>query len=139
MIQCHWNNSNTFEHYGSGDFDMLGWEALEAKTLPLFPFAGLDAHAMRKHLLNAMPEELFSVASEVPITIDTMRHVLANRTAAPFSDLDEIVLQLAREKEIGMLSPEGQVRARTLRRLRPTDRLAFPRQYFLPGTSRRRP
>ena len=28
MIQCHWNNFNTFEHYGSGDFDMLGWEGI---------------------------------------------------------------------------------------------------------------
>ena len=43
---------------------------------------------MRKQLLNSMPRELFSLASEVPITVDTMRHMLANRTAAPFSDLD---------------------------------------------------
>ena len=138
MIQCHWNNSNTFEHYGSGDFDMLGWEALESKTLPLFHFAGLDAQAMRNQLLNAMPEELFSLASEAPITVDTMRHMVANRTAARFLDLDEIILQLSREKEIEILSPDGKVRSRTLKRLRPTDRIAFPRQLLLPGTSRRR-
>ena len=36
MIQCHWNSSNTFEHYGSGDFDMLGWDALHAGEVPLF-------------------------------------------------------------------------------------------------------
>ena len=138
MIQCHWNNSNTFEHYGSGDFDMLGWEALESKTLPLFHFAGLDAQAMHEQLLNTMPEELFSLASEAPITVDTMRHMVANRTAARFLDLDEIILQLSREKEIEILSPDGKVRSRTLKRLRPTDRIAFPRQLLLPGTSRRR-
>ena len=138
MIQCHWNNFNTFEHYGSGDFDMLGWEALESKTLPLFHFGGLDAAAMRKQLLNSMPEELFSLASEAPITIDAMRHMLANRTAARFSDLDETVLRLSREKEIEILSPEGKVRSRTLKRISPTDRIAFPRQPLLPGTSRRR-
>ena len=82
MIQCHWNNFNTFEHYGSGDFDMLGWEALESKTLPLFHFGGLDAEEMRKQLLNSMPNELFSWRPKKPVTIDTMRHTLANRTAA---------------------------------------------------------
>ena len=138
MIQCHWNNFNTFEHYGSGDFNMLGWEALESKTLPLFHFGGLDAEEMHTQLLNSMPGKLFSLASEAPITIDTMRHMLANETAAPFSDLNEILLQLSREKEIEILSPEGKVRSRTLKRLRPTDRIAFPRQLLLPGTSRRR-
>ncbi len=138
MIRCHWNNFNTFEHYGSGDFDMLGWEALESKTLPLFHFGGLDAEEMRKQLLNSMPGELFSLASEAPITIDTMRHMLANRTAAPFSDLDEIILQLHREGEIEILSPEGKVRSRALKRLRPTDRIAFPGTPFFPGFSRRR-
>ena len=138
MIQRHWGISNTFEHYGSGGFDMLGWEALESKTLPLFHFGGLDAAAMHEQLLNSMPGELFSLASEVPITVDTMRHMLANRTAAPFSTLDEVLLQLVREREMDLLSPEGKVRSRALKRISPTDRIAFPRQYLLPGTSRRR-
>ena len=138
MIQCHWNNFNTFEHYGSGDFDMLGWEALESKTLPLFHFGGLDAEEMRRQLLNSMPEELFSLASEEPVTIDTMRHMFANRTAARFSDLDEIVLQLSREREIEILRPDGKARSRALKQLRPTDRIAFSRQLLLLGTSRRR-
>ena len=84
-----------------------------------------------------MPNELFSLASEEPVTIDTMRHMFANRTAARFSDLDQIVLQLSREKEIEILSPDGKTRSRALKRLRPTDRIAFSRQLLLPGTSRR--
>ena len=138
MIQCHWSNFNTFEHYGSGDFDMLGWEALESKTLPLFHFGGLDAEEMRRQLLNSMPEELFSLASEAPPTIDTMRHMFANRTAARFSDLDSVVLELFREREMEILRPDGKARSRALKQLRPTDRIAFPRQLLLPGTSRRR-
>ena len=112
----------------------------EPKTLPLFHFGGLDAAVMHKQLLNSMPGELFSLASEVPITIDTMRHMLANRTAAPFSTLDEILLQLFREREIDILSPEGKVRSRALKRISPTDRIAFPATPFFPvgGFSRRR-
>ena len=138
MIQCHWNNYNKFEHYGPGGFDMLGWDALNSETLPLFHFEKLDAEAMRRQLLNSMPDELFSLASEEPVTIDTMRHMFANRTAARFSDLDSVVLELFREREIEILSPDGKARSRTLKRLRPTDRIAFSRQLLLPGTSRRR-
>jgi len=42
---------------------------------------------------------LFILASETPVTVDTVRHTLANRTAARFSDLDHVILQLAEEKE----------------------------------------
>ena len=138
MIQCHWNNYNKFEHYGPGGFDMLGWDALNSETLPLFHFEELDAEAMRRQLLNSMPNELFSLASEEPVTIDTMRHMFANRTAARFSDLDSVVLELFREREIEILRPDGTVRSRALRRVSATDRITFPTQLLLPGTSRRR-
>ena len=138
MIQCHWNNYNKFEHYGPGGFDMLGWDALNSETLPLFRFEEMDAESMRRQLLNSMPNELFSLASEEPVTIDTMRHMFANRTAARFSDLDSVVLELFREREIDILRPDGTVRSRALRRVSSTDRIAFPQQLLLPGTSRRR-
>ena len=68
MIQCHWDSFNTFEHYGSGDFNMLGWDALNTGTLPLFNFEDLEAKQMREQLLNSMPEELHALAAENPIT-----------------------------------------------------------------------
>lgn len=138
MIQCHWNNYNKFEHYGPGGFDMLGWDALNSATLPLFHFEDLDAETMRKQLLNSMPNELFSLTSEGPVTIDAMRHMFANRTAARYSDLDRVVLDLNREGEIEILNSEGKRRSRILKRLRPTDRIAFPQTPLLPGISRRR-
>ena len=138
MIQRHWEISNTFEHYGPGDFGMLGWEGLYSKTLPLFHFTGLDAKQMRAKLLNSLPEKLFGLASENPITVDTMRHMLANKTAARFSDLDETVLQLFRERELRILDPNGKVRSHSLRHLRSSDQIALPDTLLLPGFSRRR-
>ena len=138
MIQCHWNNYNKFEHYGPGGFDMLGWDALNSATLPLFHFEELDAETMRRQLLNSMPNELFSLTSEGPVTIDAMRHMFANRTAARYSDLEMVLLELNREGEIEILNSEGKRRSRILKRLRPTDRIAFPRTPLLPGISRRR-
>ena len=136
MIQCHWNNFNTFEHYGSGDFNMLGWDALNTRTLPLFNFEELDAEQMREQLLNSMPEELYALASEEPITVDSMRHMLANKTAARFSDLDQIVIRLAQEREFDILNANGGTRSRNLGRLNPTDRIAVPTMRLLPGFSR---
>ena len=139
MIQRHWNLQNTFEHYGSGDFDMLGWDALKiSETLPLFSFADIDSRQMHEQLLNSMPRELFGLASESPVSVDVVRHMLANRTAARFTDLDEVFLTLAREKEIEIRTPDGKVRSPSLRRLQPDDRIAFPDTLLLPGISRLR-
>ena len=137
MIQCHWNSFNTFEHYGSGDFDMLGWDALNTGTLPLFHFEKLEAEQMREQLLESMPMELHALAAEEPITVDTMRHMLANKTAARFSDLDEVVLRLGREREIDILGPGGKERTRALTQLRSTDLIAVPRMLLFPGIARR--
>ena len=74
--------------------------------------------------------------SENPITVDVMHHMFANRTAARFSDLDEIVLRLFKEKEFDILGPDGKKRSRNLKRLRPTDRIAPSEILLLPGLSR---
>lgn len=138
MIQCHWDHRNTFEHYGPGDFGMLGWEALESKTVPLFRFSGIDAKHMKSGLLESLPNELARLASDQPVTVDAVRHTLSNKTPARFLDLDEIILDLFREKEFDLLNPDGKVRSRTLRHIRPTDRIALPSMFLLPGLSRRR-
>ena len=133
MIQCHWASSNTFEHYGSGDFKMLGWDALNPGSLPLFSFRDMDADQMRTQLLESLPAELYALTAERPVTVDAMHHMFANRTAAPFSDLDRIVLELGRGREIEILDADGRSRSRSIRRLRPTDQIAFPSQPLLPG------
>ena len=140
MIQRHWDVQNTFEHYGPGDFGMLGWDALQSGALPLFHFEGLEARQMREQLLDPMARELFGLASESPITVDVMRHLLANRTAARFTDLDEVVLRLRQEREIEIRDAGGKVRSRTLTRLQPDDRIAVPGTLLLPmpGVSRLR-
>ena len=67
--------------------------------------------------------------------MDAMHHMFANRTAAPFSDLDRIVLELGRGREIEILDADGRSRSRSIRRLRPTDQIAFPSQPLLPRAS----
>ena len=139
MIQRHWEIQNTFEHYGPGDFGMLGWDALrDSRTLPLFHFEELEAKQMLEQLLDSMPRKLFSLASESPVTVDAMRRTFANETAARFSDLDKVILQLASEGEIEVLTHDGKVRSSSLTRLQPTDRIAFPATLLLPGISRLR-
>ena len=138
MIRLHWDIQNRFEHYGSGDFGMLGWDALrDSSSLSLFQFGDLDQTQMRKQLLNSLPRKLFSLVSEEPVTVDAMRHIFANQTAARFSDLEEIILQLAREKEFQILDPEGKARSRSLKRLKPTDRIGLPPTLLFPEFSRR--
>ena len=113
---------------------MLGWDTLKRKeTLSLFQFGELEAQQIHKQLLNSMPRELFALASEDPISVSAMRHMLANCTAARFTDLDRVILQLAREKEIEIRASDGKVRSRSLRRLAPSDLIALPETLLFPG------
>ncbi len=133
MINCHWNSSNKFEHYGSGGFDMLGWDALlSGETLPLFNFTELDRDALKQELLGSMPQELNALISDGPVTVDAMHHMLANRTAGRFSDLDEAVLELIKDGEFDILSSDGRQRSRGLRHLRSTDRISRTRSPMFP-------
>ena len=53
MIQRHWESQNTFQHYGPGDFGMLGWDALkDPNALPLFQFGELDEQQMLTGVLS---------------------------------------------------------------------------------------
>lgn len=138
MVQCHWDSQNTFEHYGPGSFGMLGWDGLrDGNTLPLFRFDELEGKQMHGQLLDSMPARLYSLASEQPVTVDAIRRRFANETAARFSDLDKVVLELSRQKEFDILGTNGKKRRRNLQRLDPTDRIAVPKKPLLPGISRR--
>lgn len=138
MIQQHWKNRNTFEHYGNGDIGMLGWDALRSDAPPLFHFETLDTPRLRDQLLKSMPNELYSLASEGPVSIDTIRHILANSTAARFSDLDAVVLELFREREFDIVTHEGKLRSRALTQIKADDLIALPHTPLLPTLSRRR-
>ena len=132
MIQCHWDNFNTFEHYGSGDLDMLGWDSLRSEdTLRLFHFNEMEAADLRARLLKTMPDELLALASEEPITVDAVRHTLANATAARFSDLDSVIAELYRGKQIEIIGANNRARSPKLRNLNPHDRIVMPRQLRL--------
>ena len=134
MIQCHWNSFNTFEHYGPGDLDMLGWDALTTGTIPMFNFSELDAEQMRKQLLGSLLPELqkFTI-SEGHVSIDSIRHRLANRTAARYSDLDAVILYLARLGELEVLNKDGRPRSKSLTRLTSSDLVTAPRKPMFPG------
>jgi len=139
MLQQHWDAQNIFEHYGPGDFGMLGWDALKDPDGPaLFRFGDLDQQQMRKGLLESVPRKLFGLISERSVSIETLQHMLANETAARFSDMDEIIVKLMQEKEFDILNKEGKIRSRSIRRLSQTDRVSLPRRPMLPGISRRK-
>lgn len=84
-----------------------------------------------------MPEKLYSLASKGPVIVDAFRHAFANETAARFSDLDKVVLELSGQKEFEILDANGKKRRNNLQRLDPTDRIALPKKPLLPGISRR--
>lgn len=137
MMQCHWDINNTFEHYGPGDFGMLGWDTFrEPSSLPLFNFGELDAEHMVRGLLDTLAQEIHGLAQDGLVSVETIRHRLANRTAARFTDLDQVILQLFQEKEFAILTPDGNERLRVLKRLGPKDVISLRTTPLLPSLSR---
>ena len=136
MVQCHWNNFNTFEHYGSGGLDMMGWDALKSGLLPLFGFDRYDADLLHQQLLDTIPEELALYDFSTPLSVERFRAAVANRTAARFSDLDKALSTLASAGEFDILTENGKLRQRGLSRLSPSDLITLPSRPMFPGWSK---
>ena len=136
MVQCHWNNFNTFEHYGSGGLDMMGWDPLKSGLLPLFGFDQYDADLLHQQLLETIPEELALLDFSTPLPVERFRAAVANRTAARFSDLDKALSTLASAGEFDILTENGKLRQRGLSRLSPSDLIALPSRPMFPGWSK---
>ena len=91
---------------------------------------------MVQGLLDTMAQEIHGLAQDGLVSVETIRHRLANRTAARFSDLDQVILQLFQEKEFAILTPDGNERLRVLKRLRPKDVISLRTTPLLPSMSR---
>ena len=136
MVQCHWSNFNTFEHYGSGGLDMMGWDPLKSGLLPLFGFDQYDADLLHQQLLETIPEELALLNFSTPLSVERFRAAVANRTAAQFSDLDKALSTLASAGEFDILTENGKLSQRGLSRLSPSDLIALPSRPMFPGWSK---
>ena len=139
MVQCHWNNFNTFEHYGSGDLDMMGWDPLKSGLLPLFGFSQYDADELHRQLVDSIPRKLSSFGLSLPITVKDFRDSVANHTAARFSDLDRALSALASSGDYDIHTSEGKLRQRDLTRLNPSDVISYTSRPMFPGWSRMTP
>ena len=136
MVQCHWNNFNTFEHYGSGGLDMMGWDPLKSGLLPLFNFDQFDADLLHQQLLDTIPEKLALFDFSTPLSVERFRAAVANRTAARFSDLDKALSTLASAGEFDILTESGKLRQRGLSHLSPSDLITLPSRPMFPGWSK---
>ena len=123
MIQCHWRNYNSFEHYGSGGLDMMGWDPLKSGPLPLFGFSEFDADSLHQELVATIPKHLSDSGISLPISVRDLRFALANSTAGRFADLDRAALALARGGDFDILTQLGKLRGRGISRLQPSDQI----------------
>ena len=133
MVQCHWNNFNTFEHYGSGGLDMMGWDPLRSGLLPLFGFSQFDADLLFRQLVDTIPHEISFFDLSSPLPVKDFKTAVANRTAARFSDLDQALSALASAGEFDILTKDGKLRQRGLTRLDPSDLISRPLRPMFPG------
>lgn len=81
MIQRCRDTRNTFERHGPEYFGMSGRDApRNSETLPPFRFDGFREQKMRAELVQCLPDELYGLASEGPVTIEAVRRAFPIRT-----------------------------------------------------------
>lgn len=133
MMQCHWAHGNKFLHYGSGGLDFLGWDSiLVQETLNLFRFGIAEQPQLIQDLTLTLPTELSMLIGNSSISVRSMRNQLANRTAATYSILDQVITDLHRSGVIRILNSQGKERDKSLIHLRPDDVICMSRQLWLP-------
>ena len=133
MVQCHWNNFNKFEHYGSGGLDMMGWDTLASGLLPLFGFSQYDADVLHQQLVDSIPRDWSSFGLSLPMPVKDFRIAVANHTAARFSDLDRALGTLASDGAFDILTSNGKLRQRGLTRLDSSDLISLASSPMFPG------
>lgn len=133
MMKCHWNSGNTFLHYGSGGFDFMGWHPLLENDPPkLFKFGCGEEEQLKNDLCRTLPDELVRLILDNSISIEQLRQKIANQTAATFSILDELIVELYRAGEVTILNAQGKERNKTVLHLDGNDRIYTPSQLRLP-------
>ena len=133
MMQCHWRNHNSFEHYGPGGFNMMGWDSLRDRSIPIWNFDEFDAEQLRNSLVLSLPSRLSEL--DLPLSVGEFHTVLGNSTAGRFDDLDDAVLALNRAGEVDILAESGKFRSREIRRLNSSDRINFTIRPMFSGMS----
>ena len=133
MMQCHWRNYNSFEHYGLGGFNMMGWDSLRDGSIPIWNFDEFDAEQLHNSLVSSLPTRLLEIG--LPLSVEEFHTVLGNSTAGRFDDLDRAVLALSRAGDVDILAESGKFRSREIRRLNSSDRINFTVRPMFSGMS----
>ena len=140
MLRCHWAVRNSTVHYGDSlGPTMLGWEALESKTLPLLTFCDEDRHQMRESSLDELARRLHPHLKEAPMLVEKAVALFGNDTAMTFKDMVDSLIKLRNHSELEVKTVDGKVRnGRGLQHLNRTDQIVLPSQRLLVGLSRAR-
>ncbi len=111
MLGVHWDQQNSFYHYGSGGLYQLGYDMRRMDYDDgLFSFRQEDKHAMREQLQNKLPGRLFKVMSGSSVTVEEFLRAVGNETAAQNEDILDVLRQMAASRDIEIQGPDGKVR-----------------------------
>lgn len=111
MLGVHWDQQNSFYHYGSGGLYQLGYDMRRMDyENDLFSFRQEDKHAMREQLQNELPGRLVRVMSGSSVTVEEILRAVGNETAARNDDILDVLRQMAASRDIEIRGTDGKVR-----------------------------
>jgi len=132
MMRTHWEESNTFIHYGNADVEIMGWDAIIDGGPPLFEFGPHALIHFRSQLEKKLPQKIFVAIGENGIRVRDLHAILANESAARFEDIDFILVEMHRNYEIDICSSNGKIKSRMIHRVNRDDILFCSKTPMLP-------
>lgn len=124
MLGIHWDQQNSFHHYGSGSFYELAYDPRRIDyDDDLFSFRPADKQEMQRQLENELPDRLFSMMNDHGITVEELLFIIGNETAARNDDIFDALGQMIANRDV-------QVRGSTFPKRRPRlgDQIIKPPQ-----------
>lgn len=95
---------------------------------------------MQQELLQTIPQKLYELLRAVDLnvlSVHAIHEIWANKTAAPYSDIDGIITSLVKEGEFDVIGMDGRERSRNrIKTVNPTDSIVLPQSFVLHGLSR---
>ncbi|WP_352780776.1 three-Cys-motif partner protein TcmP [Mesorhizobium sp. M0913] len=111
MVEGHWLIKNNSLHFGTGDFEMMGFDPhLDPASTPDFWFGDYEQELMRERLKDGVLKRLRDRYASESVEYLTFLREAANETPARLADFDHVAGLLVDEKQLKLATADGQSR-----------------------------
>lgn len=111
MVNLHWEQQNSFHHYGKPGLKMLlGYDSQYKNSFDIFKFDSYAKNKSIETLSNELPRLIYDHKA---IEFSALKNTIVNETPATIEMIKESLEEAIQDKEIIVRSPNGTIRQKS--------------------------